>query len=192
MRKIKLLQVLFFITFTFLASCGNSSDEIRIGNQIWMTENLNVDKFRNGDPIPEARTKEEWNEAARSEQPVWCWSSLDLKEQKRFGKLYNLYAVTDPRGLAPKGWKIPATEDITKLILTGEKFKNILDSEIDLPMAGYRNGSNGSLLNVGILGYYWSSIVSGAHSRHLFFNSSYTHMFIDVRADGKSVRCIKD
>ena len=33
---------------------------VKIGTQVWATENLNVDRFRNGDPIPQAKTDEEW------------------------------------------------------------------------------------------------------------------------------------
>jgi len=36
-----------------------SSNEVTIGKQIWMTQNLDVDKFRNGEVIPEAKTKNE-------------------------------------------------------------------------------------------------------------------------------------
>ena len=38
-------------------------EEIKIGNQIWMTENLNVEKFCNGDSIPQAETDDEWEYA---------------------------------------------------------------------------------------------------------------------------------
>ena len=35
-------------------------DEIKIGGQIWMTKNLNVDRFQNCDLIPYAKSEEEW------------------------------------------------------------------------------------------------------------------------------------
>jgi uncharacterized protein (TIGR02145 family) len=74
-----------------------------IGTQTWTTENLNVSTFRNGDPIPEVKTNEEWITADNNKQPAWCYP----EEGGRFGKLYNYYAVNDPRGLAPFGWHIP-------------------------------------------------------------------------------------
>ena len=46
--------------------------EIKIGTQIWMSENLNVDCFSNGDSIPEAKTKDEWAAAGSNKQPTWC------------------------------------------------------------------------------------------------------------------------
>jgi uncharacterized protein (TIGR02145 family) len=59
-------------------------------------------------------------------------------------------------------------------------------------MAGGRNNSNGSRYDVGSYGYYWSSTVSGRDSRNLDFRSSNAFMFTSSRADGFSVRCLKD
>jgi hypothetical protein len=35
-------------------------NEVRIGKQVWATKNLNVEKFRNGDIIPEAKSEDKW------------------------------------------------------------------------------------------------------------------------------------
>jgi hypothetical protein len=59
-------------------------------------------------------------------------------------------------------------------------------------VAGFRSGSNGSLIDVGTGGSYWSSTVSGPISRSLDFLSSSADMFGYGRADGGSVRCLKD
>jgi len=61
-----------------------------------------------------------------------------------------------------------------------------------LPVAGNRNNSNGSLNNVGSNGYYWSSTVSSTNSRNLNFNSTNANMNTNNRANGFSVRCLKD
>ncbi len=88
---------------------------IIIGKQIWMIENLNVSYFRNGDSIPEAKTKDEWISAGKQGKPAWCHYNNDSKNGEKYGKLYNWFAVSDPRGLAPVGWKIPEFEDLNLL-----------------------------------------------------------------------------
>lgn len=88
---------------------------VKIGTQIWMTENLNVSTFRNGDAIPEAKTNEEWEQAGQNKQPAWCYYNNDPKNGAKYGKLYNWFAVNDSRGLAPEGWHIPTDYEWTVL-----------------------------------------------------------------------------
>lgn len=87
-----------------------------IGTQTWMAENLNVSKFRNGDPILEAKTPEEWSNAARDRKAAWCYFGNDPKNGEKFGKLYNFFAVSDPRGLAPEGWNVPSNDEFSEMI----------------------------------------------------------------------------
>jgi uncharacterized protein (TIGR02145 family) len=89
--------------------------ETKIGNQIWMAENLNVSKFRNGDVIPEAKTAQEWLKADKEKQPAWCYYNNDVNNGNKLGKLYNAYAVNDPRGIAPEGWHVTTNVEWKKL-----------------------------------------------------------------------------
>ena len=75
--------------------------------------NLNVDKFRNGDPIPQAKTNAEWLAAGENKQPAWCYYDNDPANGEKYGKLYNWYAVNDSRGLAPEGYHIPTYAEWT-------------------------------------------------------------------------------
>lgn len=95
---------------------GNIIKAVKIGTQIWMTENLNVDHFRNGDEIPEAKTKIAWKKALSKKQAAWCYFNNDPANGAKYGKLYNWYAVNDPRGLAPMGWHIPNHKDWETLV----------------------------------------------------------------------------
>jgi uncharacterized protein (TIGR02145 family) len=88
---------------------------VKIGKQEWTTENLNVSTFRNGDPIPEAKTNEQWAQAGKDQKPAWCYLNNDPANGKKIGKLYNWYAVNDSRGLAPVGWHIPTREEWREL-----------------------------------------------------------------------------
>ena len=89
-------------------------NEIKIGNQIWMNQNLNVNTFRNGDLIIEAKSESEWIEANKKKKPVWCYYEFDATNEK-YGKLYNWYAVNDPRQLSPEGWSLATDSDWTEL-----------------------------------------------------------------------------
>ena len=40
---------------------GNVYKTIIIGDQTWMAENLNVIRYRNGDPIPNVKSNSSWN-----------------------------------------------------------------------------------------------------------------------------------
>jgi uncharacterized protein (TIGR02145 family) len=88
---------------------------ITIGTQVWMTKNLDVTIFRNGDPIPQAKTNEEWEKAGENKQAAWCYYENDPANGAKYGKLYNWYAVNDSRGLAPVGYHIPSDAEWTKL-----------------------------------------------------------------------------
>jgi uncharacterized protein (TIGR02145 family) len=108
---------------------GKTYNTVQIGNQIWMSENLNVSTFRNGDVIPEVKSKDEWELKGFNKQPAWCYYNNDPANGLKYGKLYNWYAVSDPRGLAPDGYHIPSDEEWT--VLTnflgksgGEKMKS--------------------------------------------------------------------
>jgi uncharacterized protein (TIGR02145 family) len=82
--------------------------EVKIGSQIWMCKNLDVDHYRNGDPIPEVKDPEQWSNLTTG---AWCYYDNDSAMGNIYGKLYNWYAVNDPRGLAPEGWLVPSEND---------------------------------------------------------------------------------
>lgn len=87
-----------------------------ISNQLWMSENLRVSYFRNGDIIQEAKSFEDWKRFFRDRIPAWCYYQFEPSIGGIFGKLYNKEAVNDPRGLAPYGWHIPTIEEWKVLI----------------------------------------------------------------------------
>jgi uncharacterized protein (TIGR02145 family) len=112
----KLLLMFFFSLAFVLHTQSQSFKSTKIGKQVWMAENLNVDKFRNGDPIQEVKSQQDWIIADSLKIPVWCYVDFDQAKNKSYGKLYNWYAVSDSRGLAPIGWHVPTKEEWTTLI----------------------------------------------------------------------------
>ena len=106
--------LLLSLTFNY-TNAQEAPKEIKIGEQIWMVENLSSSTFRNGDAIPEAKTQEEWIKACDEGKPAWCYYENSAENGEKYGKLYNWYAVNDSRGLAPEGWHIPKHEEWTQL-----------------------------------------------------------------------------
>lgn len=82
-------------------------DSVVIGNQEWALFNFDDTKFRNGDPIVQAQSDEEWEAYNEKMLPAWCFNPEKSQGTGAFGKLYNWYAVSDPRGIAPDGWHVP-------------------------------------------------------------------------------------
>ncbi|HXS37612.1 MAG TPA: FISUMP domain-containing protein [Flavipsychrobacter sp.] len=85
--------------------------DIRIGNQIWNNLNLNVDTYSNGDTIREAKNVTDWLYCLKNEIGCCCDYDFDPQNDYKYGKLYNIYAVNDKRGLAPIGWHIPSKDE---------------------------------------------------------------------------------
>lgn len=103
------------VTADFGYGAYNTTSVI-IKGQEWTTKNLNVSTFSNGDPIYQATSEEEWKRAGEQKKPAWCYMYYDEGAEQSYGKLYNFYAVADPRGLAPKGWHVAKNEDYVQLI----------------------------------------------------------------------------
>jgi uncharacterized protein (TIGR02145 family) len=115
---------------------------IKIDNQVWMVENLNGENFRNGDTIPQANTDETWINAGKEGKPTWCYYENKIENGIRYGKLYNWYAINDPRGLAPKGWHVPSDAEWSQvtLFLGGE---DAAGTKMKSP-AGWTQDGNGT------------------------------------------------
>jgi uncharacterized protein (TIGR02145 family) len=94
----------------------------------------------------------------------------------------------------PSGFRIPTETEFNneRLAFTSNNAAGAYASLLKLPVAGYRLFSNGTLSDVGSSGNYWSSTVSGTRARRLYFSSSNAAMGNNLRANGFSVRCIKD
>lgn len=108
--------------FTYLMLLGLNSvmaqiKSITIGKQIWMAAELNVEKFRNGDPIAPGKFSA-WEGPENSTQPAWVFEvpSEDAPANKAPRRLYNGYVATDARGVCPSGWRMPSWKDWEQLI----------------------------------------------------------------------------
>lgn len=189
---------------------GNSYPTVKIGNQTWITQNLQTTKFRNGDPIPEARTDVEWKSACSKKLPAWSYVGSYAGSPKNYGKIYNQYAVTDKRGLAPEGWHIPSDKEWDILLSNVSSQKSVgFYIKSTTTWSSNRNGNNASGLNIvatgtrggmgnwmptGLSTVLWSSTKKGdvLWTRRLGHWSNEVERQTWGKDDGFSVRCIRD
>jgi uncharacterized protein (TIGR02145 family) len=186
------------------------NNSVTIGNQIWMSKNLSVARYRNGDIIPQVTDATQW---AALTTGAWCWFNNDSATYGAiYGRLYNWYAVNDARGLAPLGWHVPSDGEWTTLEITlggslvaGGQMKS--KSIWNAPNTGATNISgfaglpgdsrewNGGFYAIGFGGGWWSASESNtidAWDRRLSYNSSSLIRAFASKNIGYSVRCIKN
>lgn len=196
-------------------SGGSTSNvkSVKIGDQVWATENLNTLRFANGDSILEIKSDFEWENASKNKQPAWCYYNNDPSNGVIYGKLYNWYAVADSRGLCPIGTHVPTDiewtilENILGASIAGGQMKEKGLYHWENPNEGATNQSGftglpggyrsnkGSFKNVGNFGYWWSSTQFSddkAYDHYLYYDSNGTFKFKDDKANGFSIRCVKD
>jgi uncharacterized protein (TIGR02145 family) len=189
---------------------------IKIGTQKWMTRNLNVTHYRNGDLIPHVTDPTKW---ASLTTGAWCYYKNDHANGAIYGKLYNWYAVNDPRGLAPAGWHIPSDSEWTVLsthlggdAVAGGKLKDTGTIEAGTGLwyapntgatnktgftglpGGYRK-TNGGFDYMGYYGYWWSSTEGNTRDAWVRALNRYVSTIDRYNYNkrlGFSVRCIKD
>jgi len=138
------IQVFNGITWTNMVGGGGAARfSVVIGTQEWMIRNLDVTTYRNGDPIPQVTNQTQWD---TTHTGAWCYYNNDPANGPIYGKLYNWYAVKDPRGLAPAGWHIPSDGEVTIL-------RNYL---------GGINVAGGTMKDTGTV--YWNSPNIGANN----------------------------
>ncbi|MHC1706102.1 MAG: fibrobacter succinogenes major paralogous domain-containing protein [Bacteroidales bacterium] len=207
--------IFLLLGFGYLAHAQTNYPSVTIGDQIWMKENLNVDKFRNGDPIPHVKNYNEWTAARKNKQPAWCYYNNRPAKGEKYGKLYNWYAVNDPRGLAPEGWKIPSDEDWSRLTdflggahFAGKKMKftdfwadndgesgNGTNASDFSGLPGGERSYLGPFDKIGNLGRWWSSTEDNAQYawyRHLVNSTGILYRGTGFKPSGYSVRCLRD
>ena len=190
---------------------GNKYTFVQIGQQVWMDKNLEVETYRNGDVIPQVTDAKEW---AALKTGAWCYHSNNKANGVIYGKLYNWYAVNDPRGLAPEGWHIPSNAEWTILStflggasVAGGKMKSTGTSRWDSPNFGATNesgfaglpggyrGLSGGFFNVGNNVMWWSATQASSTSaryRNLLASSGSLLGSDAPFFYGFSVRCLRD
>ncbi len=197
--------------------CGNVTDidgniypTVKIGEQCWTQKNLNVSKYRNGDPIPQVQDPTDW---AALKTGGWCYYENKTANGTVYGKLYNWYAVKDPRGLAPAGYHIPTDAEWITLTtalggepVAGGKMKSTGTILWYSPNTGASNSSgftglpggyrisNGTFDLLRADGSWWVASDYGlaAYFHYLYCRDDYAYRSDRDKEYGFSVRCLKD
>ncbi|MBN2615651.1 MAG: fibrobacter succinogenes major paralogous domain-containing protein [Bacteroidales bacterium] len=196
---------------------GNVYKTIQIGDQIWMAENLRTIHYRNGDPIKNVENSDSWITLTTG---AYCnyENTFDKNEIATRGRLYNWYAVSDSRKIAPSGWHVPTDEDWKILVgnlggdsVAGGKMKeegtfhwnsenvgaNNESGFTALP-SGYRDQYYGSFSGINYNAFWWTSTEdSETHSWYRYLNNQLTSVGrfswdVGNKKSGFSVRCVKD
>jgi uncharacterized protein (TIGR02145 family) len=184
---------------------GNVYKTVKIGNQLWMAENLKTTRYRNGDPIPNVADNTEWENLTTG-----AYSTYNLS----YGRLYNWYAVSDGRNVCPAGWHIPSKTEWEQLssflggtAVAGGKMKEAGYSHWNSPNTGATNesgftalgggarSSNGLFNNFGYTALWWCSTPDlSKYAWAWFVNSDNTSLNtgVDYNTGGYALRCLKD
>ncbi len=199
----------FVVTQKELSASPISFKVVTIGAQQWMAENLSTSNYRNGDPIPQVDNPEAWSLLTTG---AWCYYENKSDKNVTYGKLYNWYAVNDPRGLAPAGWHVASDVEWQELVtaLGGEKAAGTkLKSQVlwKEPLVGADNrsgftaipsgfrSSSGSYALFGTNSSFWTSTENNAYSawyREMYNSYSAVYRISTSKTQGFAVRCVKD
>jgi uncharacterized protein (TIGR02145 family) len=189
---------------------GNVYNVVSIGNQCWMKENLKTTKYRNGDNIVTTLNNAGWQNTTNGAFSIY---DNDVANNAIYGKLYNWYAVADPRELCPVGWHVPSDSEWISLenylggsFVAGGKMKAasplwlspntaVTNSSGFTGLPGGHRSSDGIFYAIGSHGYWWSSTPASAFDawfRGLGYSWAYSYRNSGNKSYGLSVRCVRD
>lgn len=210
--------------------CGNGIDDngdgmvdecclttVNICGVNWMNKNFDCTTYSNGDAIPQVTDAAQW---AALTTGAWCYYNNDPATGAIYGKLYNYYAITDPRGIAPAGWHVPNRTERDNLTNCAGGFEGSLgfyaggnlkeagtvhwlspnlegrDSTGFTALPGGRRILGGSFAGINSVGSFWTTTnyLDGAILvLDLYYSSGYTPQLDAIeKSFGASVRLVKD
>jgi uncharacterized protein (TIGR02145 family) len=188
---------------------GNSYNTVKIGTQVWMSENLKTTKYNDDTSIPLVSDNLSWFNLTT---PGYCWYNNDQSTYgNTYGAIYNWYTINTDK-LCPIGWHVPTDAEWTTLttylgLLAGGRMKEsgithwsspnvdaINDSKFTALPGGFRT-IDGTFNDTGNRGYWWSSSeydTTFAWVLGVTYFLNYVSRDYYVKNYGFSVRCLMD
>ena len=196
---------------------GNIYKTVKIGDQVWMAENLKVTHYRNGEEIVPTDSS--------NYHYLYEGSCYDYAKKADnslvYGKLYNWYAISDSRKIAPAGWHVPTNDEwlrlicflggtndtVTNMSLAGGKLKEANTEHWNIPNTGATDDAGftalpggyfdlfGSYERLNYGGYWWSSDEKDlvwADGWYIYTDDAWIRHIETAKMSGYSVRCVKD
>ncbi|MCX6238272.1 MAG: fibrobacter succinogenes major paralogous domain-containing protein [Bacteroidia bacterium] len=190
---------------------GNVYKTVTIGTQTWMAENLKTTRLNDSTSIPLITADAEWTS---TKAPAYSWyENAESKYKNTYGALYKGYSVYTGK-LCPSGWHIPGNDDWMILIdflggieVAGDKLKEKGTTHwMNRPATTKATNSSGftalpggsrsqAFGDIGFSGYWWSSTLYSTNSSWFYlldFSLSKIQKDVESKADGLSVRCVKN
>jgi uncharacterized protein (TIGR02145 family) len=201
---------------------GNIYKTIVIGSQEWMAENLKTSTYRNGDPIATNLTDVEWGNTINTQLGAWAYLNNDSLYECPYGRLYNFFAVADPRHICPAGWHEPTDAEWSELInyldpnADGGNNYNLAATKLKCAGAQYWSSPNSSATNEsgfsglaignrnqygqffatdGEYAYWWTSSEFDSTTswvRFLNYNLNNAIRNVGAKQAGNPLRCLRD
>jgi uncharacterized protein (TIGR02145 family) len=192
---------------------GNVYHSIKIGTQVWLVEGLKTTHYRNGDPINPGKSGSPVKGLVAQGQ-WWNYGNSDSLG-RIYGRLYNFYAVIDPRFIAPLGWHVASNDDMLVLAnylgadsTAGGKLKEAGTLHWAKPNIGATNETGFTALPGGnynsVTGFFsfltygttiWTSTEKDASEDYvvtMYSNTAFLYRGYSVpKFGGVTVRCLK-
>jgi len=191
---------------------GNTYNVVKIGDQVWMAENLRTTRYNDGTAIPLVTDPTDFINLTT---PAYCWSNNDIGNKPVYGALYIWYTVKTGK-LCPSGWHVPTDAEWTILenhlggyAVAGGKLKETgtehwltpntdatNESGFNARPGGWRDGMSGGYLPLGQVSMWWTSQETSPdrpYWRELYYSSG--TIFPKSGGDpsfAMSIRCVKD
>ncbi len=192
---------------------GNVYKTVKIGDQLWMAENLRTTRYSNGDVIETTENIRE--DISEISEPKFQWIAGGNDQYPQvYGRVYTWYAVTDNRNICPDGWHVVTDDEWNKLAnyfggfaTSGGALKEAGNVNWQSPNTSATNSSGFTALaaggrsskgvfgGVGFYGAWWSITNKSEESAgywHLYYNTAALKKTEYHKKSAFAVRCVRD